>query len=81
MLVGTTSPELKQLAAEILQKEIYVKPTQDLQAIFWCNPETKVIEWCIGFDGFIILMEILSFPAFMNLYMISARKQMKLQLA
>lgn len=53
MLVGTTSPELKQLAAEILNKEIYVKPTQDLQAIFWCNPETKVIEWCIGFDSFI----------------------------
>lgn len=53
MLVGTTTPELKQLAAEILQKEIYVKPTQDLQAIFWCNPKTNVIEWCIGFDGFI----------------------------
>jgi RimJ/RimL family protein N-acetyltransferase len=53
MLVGTTTPELKQLAAEILNKEIYVKPTSDLQAIFWCNPESKAIEWCIGFDSFI----------------------------
>ena len=53
MLVGTTTPELKELAAEILNKEIYVKPTSDLQAIFWANPETKVIEWCIGFDSFI----------------------------
>ena len=53
MLVGTTTPKLKQLAAEILNKEIHVKPTSDLQAIFWANPETNVIEWVIGFDGFI----------------------------
>lgn len=53
MLVGTTSPELKELAAEILSKEVGVKPTSDLQGIFWCNPETKVIEWCIGFDSFL----------------------------
>jgi hypothetical protein len=53
MLVGTTTPELKQLAAEILNKEIGVKPTNDLQAIFWANPETQIIEWCVGFDGFV----------------------------
>lgn len=53
MLVGTTSPELKELAAEILNKEIGVKPTADLQAIFWCNQQTNVIEWCIGFDSFL----------------------------
>jgi RimJ/RimL family protein N-acetyltransferase len=53
MLVGSNSPELKELAAEILSKEIYVKPTKDLQAIFWANPETQVIEWCIGFDSFL----------------------------
>ncbi len=53
MLVGTTTPELKELAAEILSKEIYVKPTKDLQAIFWANPETQAIEWCIGFDSFL----------------------------
>ena len=53
MLVGTTTRELKELAAEILSKEICIKPTEDLQAIFWCNPETKVIEWCVGFDSFL----------------------------
>jgi RimJ/RimL family protein N-acetyltransferase len=53
MLVGTTTPELQELAAEILNKEIGVKPTSDLQAIFWANPDTKVIEWCVGFDSFL----------------------------
>lgn len=53
MLVGTTTQELRELAAEILNKEVGVKPTSDLQAIFWCNPETNVIEWCVGFDSFL----------------------------
>ena len=52
MLVGTTTPELKELAAEILSKEINVRPTSDLQAILWANPETKVIEWCVGYTDF-----------------------------
>ena len=53
MLVVANSPELKQLAAEILNKEIGVQPSADQQAILWANPETKVIEWCIGFTAFI----------------------------
>ena len=53
MLVVADSPELKQLAAEILLKEIGVQPSADQQAILWANPETKVIEWCIGFTAFI----------------------------
>ena len=53
MLVVADTPELKQLAAEILHKEIGVQPSADQQAIFWANPETKVIEWCIGFTAFI----------------------------
>ena len=53
MLVVADSPELKQLAAEILHKEIGVQPSADQQAILWANPETKVIEWCIGFTAFI----------------------------
>ena len=53
MLVGTTTQELRELAGEILNKEVGVKPTSDLQAIFWCNPETNVIEWCVGFDSFL----------------------------
>ena len=53
MLVVADTPELKQLAAEILHKEIGVQPSADQQAIFWCNPDTKVIEWCVGFTAFI----------------------------
>ena len=53
MLIVADSPELKELAAEILLKEIGVQPSADQQAIFWANPETKVIEWCIGFTNFI----------------------------
>ena len=53
MLVVADSPELKQLAAEILHKEIGVQPSADMQAILWANPDTKVIEWCIGFTAFI----------------------------
>ena len=53
MLMVANSPELKKLAAEILHKEIGVKPSADQQAIFWANPETKVIEWCIGFNAFL----------------------------
>ena len=53
MLVVADTPELKQLAAEILNKEIGVQPSADQQAILWANPETKVIEWCIGFTAFI----------------------------
>ena len=53
MLVVADSPELKQLAAEILHKEIGVQPSADQQAIFWANPKTEVIEWCIGFTAFI----------------------------
>ena len=53
MLIVADSPELKQLAAEILLKEIGVQPSADQQSIFWANAETKVIEWCIGFTNFI----------------------------
>ena len=53
MLIVANSPELKELAAEILLKEIGVQPSADQQAIFWAKPETKVIEWCIGFTAFI----------------------------
>ena len=53
MLIVADSPELKELAAEILLKEIGVQPSADQQSILWANPETKVIEWCIGFTNFI----------------------------
>lgn len=53
MVVGATTPEQKQLAADILFHEIGVKSSCDLQAIFWVNPETMNPDWVIGFDGFI----------------------------
>ena len=53
MLIVADSPKLKELAAEILLKEIGVQPSADQQSIFWANAETKVIEWCIGFTNFI----------------------------
>lgn len=53
MLMVANKPELKQLAAEILQKEIGVQPSADLQAIFWVNPQDKAIEWCIGYTSFL----------------------------
>lgn len=53
MLFVANSPELKQLAAEILLKEIGVQPSADLQALFWSNPKTNEIEWCIGYTSFL----------------------------
>lgn len=53
MLVGANTNELKHLAASILQEEIGVKATSDFQAIFWVEPDSRKIEWVIGFDGFI----------------------------
>ncbi len=53
MLFVANSPELKQLAAEILLKEIGVQPSADLQALFWASPKTNEIEWCIGYTSFL----------------------------
>ena len=53
MLFVANSPELKQLAAEILLKEIGVQPSADLQALFWANAKTNEIEWCIGYTSFL----------------------------
>lgn len=53
MLVAANTDELKHLAASILLEEIGVKVTTQMQAIFWADPETKQVEWVIGFDGFI----------------------------
>lgn len=53
MLICANNEELKQLAAEILLKEIGVQPSADLQALFWGNPKTNEIEWCIGYTSFL----------------------------
>lgn len=53
MLVGANNPELRQLAAEIMAREIHVNPSHDLQAILWVNAETKMVEWVVGFNAFL----------------------------
>lgn len=53
MLFVANSPELKQLASEILLKEIGVQPSADLQALFWASSKTNEIEWCIGYTSFL----------------------------
>lgn len=53
MLISANSLELKELAAEILKIKIGVQPSADLQALFWANPKSNEIEWCIGYTSFL----------------------------
>ena len=52
MLVVAITPEQRQLAAELLLREIGVQPCGDQQAIFWVDDKGK-IEWIVGYTGFI----------------------------
>jgi len=52
MLVVANTPELRNIAIQILLNEIGVQPCGDLQALFWANKEQQ-IEWVIGYTAFI----------------------------
>ena len=52
MLQSAQSLEAKQIAADILLKEVGVQPCWDLQALFWTD-EASNIEWVIGYTAFI----------------------------
>jgi hypothetical protein len=52
MLQSAQSNEAKNVAANILLKEIGVQPCGDLQALFWVD-ENNSIEWVIGYTAFI----------------------------
>jgi hypothetical protein len=52
MLVVANTPELRNIAINILLNEIGVQPCGDLQAIFWGNKENQ-IEWVVGYTAFI----------------------------
>jgi hypothetical protein len=52
MLQSAQSNEAKNVAANILLKEIGVQPCGDLQALFWIDEDNK-IEWVIGYTAFI----------------------------
>jgi hypothetical protein len=52
MLQSAQSNEAKNVAANILLKEVGVQPCGDLQALFWVDEDNK-IEWVIGYTAFI----------------------------
>ena len=53
MLHGASTPEERQLGATILLNEIGVQPSLGDQYLFWLDPETKAVEWCIGYTSFL----------------------------
>ena len=53
MLHGANTPEERQLGATILFNEIGVQPSLGDQYLFWLDPETKAVEWCIGYTSFL----------------------------
>lgn len=53
MLVVAITPEQRQLAAEILLREVGVQTCGDQQAIFWVDEENSQIDWVVGYTGFI----------------------------
>ena len=52
MLCSANTIELRNVAMQILQKEIGVQPCGDFQAIFWLDSSNK-IEWVVGYTAFI----------------------------
>jgi hypothetical protein len=52
MIQSAQSYEAKQIASDILLREVGVQPCGDFQALFWVDEENK-IEWVIGYTAFI----------------------------
>jgi L-amino acid N-acyltransferase YncA len=52
MICSAQTPEARQIASDILLREVGVQPCGDLQAIFWVNEQNQ-IEWVIGYTAFI----------------------------
>ena len=52
MICSAQTPEARQIASDILLKEVGVQPCGDFQAIFWVNDQNQ-IEWVIGYTAFI----------------------------
>jgi RimJ/RimL family protein N-acetyltransferase len=52
MLQSAQSYEAKQIAADILLREVGVQPCGDLQALLWVDEANK-IEWVVGYTAFI----------------------------
>ena len=52
MICSAQTPEARQIASDILLREVGVQPCGDLQAIFWVDDQNQ-IEWVIGYTAFI----------------------------
>jgi RimJ/RimL family protein N-acetyltransferase len=52
MLTSAQSPEARQIASDILFREVGVQPCGDLQALMYVDEENK-IEWVVGYTAFI----------------------------
>ena len=52
MLTSAQSPEARQIASDILFREVGVQPCGDLQALMWVDEENR-IEWVVGYTAFI----------------------------
>jgi len=52
MICSAQTPEARQVASDILLREVGVQPCGDLQAIFWVSDQNQ-IEWVIGYTAFI----------------------------
>jgi hypothetical protein len=52
MLKSALSVEARQIAAELLLREVGLQPCGDMQALFWTD-EKDNIEWVIGYTAFI----------------------------
>ena len=52
MLLVANTPELRNVAMNILLNEIGVQPCADTQAILWANKDNQ-IEWVVGYTAFI----------------------------
>jgi len=53
VIVVATTPELYRVAKHLLFKHAHVKPTSEMQAVLWIDPETDDIEWVVAYDGFV----------------------------
>ena len=52
MICSAQTPEARQIASDILLREVGVQPCGDLQALFWVGEQDK-IEWVVGYTAFI----------------------------
>ena len=53
MILTTKDPDLKELALEVLYREVGVEPCNTTQAIMWVNPTSGDLVWLVGYTNFL----------------------------